>query len=129
MEGGHLDAGPGRPHTVRIQCRELIHVHLVIGEQDVALEIFRLGSRVVLQALDGKIHALGAEQKELLSGDIQVRLVDLLEQLGRREINSRARGFNLDLRPEPEELRKLPSQVPPVGSRPGSLSPDHRVVL
>ena len=63
--------------------RKHFHVHLVVRQQDEALEMVGLGRGVVFEALDRQIYALRAKQEELLPRQVEGTLVDLLEQLRR----------------------------------------------
>ncbi|KAG0928211.1 hypothetical protein G6F31_017789 [Rhizopus arrhizus] len=57
VAAGHQRAGTGA---------KLVHIELVVGEQHEILEVRRRGRGVVLQAVQGIIHALGGKRRQRL---------------------------------------------------------------
>ena len=106
-----------------------IHVHLIVRQQDISLEVLGPRPGVVLQSLDRQVGPFRSEQEHLLASRIEVTLVDPLQKRGRPQVDSRARAGDLNLGATAREFEQFAAEVPPVGRRAGDRSRDDRIVL
>ena len=123
----HLDAASGADGA-RVAGAERLGVHLVVREEDVPLEALRRRAGVVLEAVEGEVDPLGAEEEELLLAEVPGVLVEALEEGGVVERDAGPRAADGDARAVRGELAELALEVPADGAGPGELSPQDRVV-
>ena len=127
--GGHLYSSPLGLPTIGIDGLEGVHVHLVVGKENVALEVLGLGAGVVLQTLDREVDSFWAEEKQLFAGDIEIAFVDFLEQGRGVELDAGSGRFDLDLGPLTNQFEQFAPQVPTIGGGASDFAGDHRIVL